>query len=132
VKTRIGIALATFLAGALSVSAHHSFVAEYDVNQIFAIEGTVTRLDWTNPHSRIYLDVKDRKGVVSKWSFELGGPLTLTRLGWTRDSVKPGDRVKVQGYRSKDGSMTGNGRTITFPDGHILRSRNGEAKPAKQ
>ena len=124
-------AIAIFFATAAALSAHHSLVAEYNVDQIVAIDGTVTRLDWTNPHSRLYLDVKDKNGVVSKWSFELGGPLTLTRLGWTRDSVKPGDRVNVQGFRSKDGSTTGNGRTITFPDGHVLHSRNGEAKAPK-
>jgi hypothetical protein len=131
VKTKTGIAIAMFLAAAVSLSAHHSFSAEYDANQTLALSGTVTRLDWTNPHSRLYLDVRDNKGVVTKWSFELGGPLTLTRLGWTRDSVKPGDQVKVQGFRAKDGSLTGNGRTITLSDGRILRSRNGEAKVSK-
>jgi hypothetical protein len=131
VKIKIGIAVATFLTGAVSLAAHHSFTAEYDANQSLAITGVVTRMDWTNPHSRLYLDVKDGKGVVTKWSFELGGPLTLTRLGWTRDSVKPGDHVKVQGFRAKDGSLTGNGRTVTLSDGRMLRSRNGEAKEPK-
>ena len=130
-RTKIGIAIATFLAAAASLPAHHSFTAEYDANQSLAITGVVTRMDWTNPHSRLYLDVKDGKGVITKWSFELGGPLTLTRLGWTRDSVKPGDQVKVQGFRAKDGSLTGNGRTITLPDGRMLHSRNGEAKVSK-
>ena len=113
------------------LSAHHAFDAEYDIRKNVTVAGTVTRFDWTNPHSRIYLDVKDEKGVVSQWSFELGGPLTLTHLGWTRDSIKPGDHVKVAGFLAKDGSKTGNGRIIFFGNGHTLRSKSGEYKGSK-
>ncbi len=125
-------AAATLLLAAGTLSAHHAFTAEYDVTKTTTVSGVVTRLDWTNPHSRLYLDVKDDKGVVTKWSFELGGPLMLTHLGWTRDSVKPGDHLKVYGFLAKDGSKTGNGRIITFPDGHTLRSKSGEYQPPKQ
>ena len=131
-KSRILIAFVSLFWVCGSLSAHHSFAAEYDAEKVFTFEGTVTKLDWTNPHSRLYLDVKDAKGSVAKWSFELGGPLTLTRLGWTRDIVKPGDHIKIMGFYSKDGSKTGNGRTVFLADGRIIHSRNGEAKdPAK-
>jgi hypothetical protein len=126
------IAIGALLATAVTLSAHHAFTAEYDITKPVTVTGTVTRLDWANPHSHLYLEGKDDKGGGSAtWSFELGGPLMLGHLGWTRDSVKPGDHVKVYGFRAKDGSKVGNGRIITFADGHTLHSKSGEYKGSK-
>ncbi len=120
------LATATLLAAAAApVRAHHSFGAEFDINKTGTIDGTVAKFDWSNPHSFLYLDAKDKKGTVVRWKFELGGPLTLTRMHWTRDSLKPGDRIKVYGFLAKDGTPFANGRIITFKDGHTLTSRNG-------
>jgi Family of unknown function (DUF6152) len=97
--------------------AHHSFAAEYDVKQPVMMTGTVTKVEWLNPHARFYIDVKDQGGKVTNWEFELGSPNSLMRKGWTRSSLKPGDVVTVDGFRAKDGSSLGNARTINLADG---------------
>ena len=97
--------------------AHHSFAAEYDVKQPITMTGSVTKVEWLNPHARFYIDVKDNGGKVTNWEFELGSPNSLMRKGWTRNSLKPGDVVTVDGYRAKDGSNLGNARTINLADG---------------
>jgi hypothetical protein len=126
VRNKLLLATATLLAATASpIWAHHSFSAEFDSTKTATMDGTVARFDWSNPHSFLYLDVQDKKGTVVRWKFELGGPLTLTRMHWTRDSLKPGDRIKVYGFLAKDGSPFANGRIITFKDGHTLTSRNG-------
>jgi hypothetical protein len=131
-KTKLGIALATLLAAAASLSAHHSFAAEYDGTKPMTVTGTVTKVEWTNPHARIYVDVKDDKGVVTNWNFELGGPLQLNRLGWKRDSVKAGDEVKVDGYLAKDGSKMANARNVVFSDGRkVFAGSSGDGGPTK-
>jgi hypothetical protein len=132
VKTKFGIALATLLAAAASLSAHHSFAAEYDGTKPMTVTGTVTKVEWTNPHARIYVDVKDDKGIVTNWNFELGGPLQLNRLGWKRDSVKVGDEVKVDGYLAKDGSKMANARNVVFSDGRkVFAGSSGDGGPTK-
>jgi hypothetical protein len=90
---------------------HHSFAAEFDSTKPVELKGTVTRLDWTNPHAWIYIDVKDANGKVSHWA------CTLTRNGWSRDSVKRGDVIIVNGFRAKDGSNLANARTVRLGDG---------------
>lgn len=131
-KTKLGIVLATLLATAVSLSAHHSFAAEYDGTKPITVTGTVTKVEWTNPHARIYVDVKDDKGVVTNWNFELGGPLQLNRLGWKRDSVKAGDEVKVDGYLAKDGSKMANARNVVFADGRkVFAGSSGDGGPTK-
>jgi hypothetical protein len=100
--------------------AHHSFAAEYDNKKPIDITGTVTKVEWMNPHARFYLNVKDDKGAVTNWEFELGSPNGLMRQGWTRNSMKEGDVVSVQGSLAKDGSNLANARTVKLSDGRKL------------
>src|ERR1700674_3266738 len=86
------------LLGALPALAQHAFAAEYDVNKPVKVSGTVSKVEWTNPHSRIYVDVKDDKGVVTNWNFEIGSPNHLFRAGWNRNAVREGDHVTMEGY----------------------------------
>jgi len=97
--------------------AHHSFDAEYDRTKTVVIKGTVTKLEWTNPHTRFYVDVKDDKGRVNNWNMELGSPNALGRAGWTRKSLKIGDEVTVTASLAKDGSKMANARKIILADG---------------
>jgi predicted extracellular nuclease len=97
--------------------AHHSFAAEYDVKKPVTLKGTVTNVEWTNPHARFYLDVKDDSGKDSNWNFELASPNVLVRQGWSRHSLKVGDSVTVEGSQAKDGSQMANARTVTLADG---------------
>jgi len=105
----VGIAL--LLAGR-SVVAHHAFSAEFDADKPVKLTGTVTKLEWTNPHAWIYMDVKDPSGNVANWGFELASPNGLMRLGWTRFSLRPGDEVTIEGTRAKNGSTNANAQVI--------------------
>jgi hypothetical protein len=105
---------------AMPALAHHSFAAEYDNKQPVDLTGTVTKVEWMNPHARFYLDVKDDAGKVANWEFELGSPNGLMRQGWTRNSMKIGDVVSVQGSKAKDGSQLANARTVKLTDGRKL------------
>jgi hypothetical protein len=105
------------LAATLPLVAHHSFAAEFDSAKPVSLQGVVTKLDWMNPHIWIYFDAKDDSGTVAHWQCEGGPPNTLTRNGWSRDSLKIGDQVNVEGFRSKDGTNTCNARTVKLPDG---------------
>jgi uncharacterized protein DUF6152 len=97
--------------------AHHSFAAEYDSAKPITLTGTVTKVEWMNPHARFYIDVKDEKGEMNNWELELGSPNGLMRQGWTRNSLKKGDTVTVGGSLAKDGSKLANARTVTLADG---------------
>lgn len=110
-------ALAIFCIAAPVLSAHHSFTAEFDATKPVTLKGTVTKIEWTNPHARFYIDVKDPSDAVVNWELELGSPNTLLRYGWKRDSLKLGDQVVVEGYLAKDSSKMANARTVQFPDG---------------
>jgi len=105
---------------AASLSAHHAFAAEFDANKPVSIKGTVTRMEWVNPHVWLHLDVKTPDGKVENWGFEAGTPNVLFRRGFTRKSLLPGAVVVIDGYRAKDGSHRANGRDITFADGKKL------------
>jgi hypothetical protein len=99
------------------VFAHHSFAAEYDSNQLITLKGVVTKIEWTNPHIYIYIDVKDADGKIVNWGLEGYPPNTLKRTGFARSDLKIGDEIAVTAYKSKDGSNTAAGREVTFPDG---------------
>ena len=103
------------------VAAHHSFAAEYDANQPVTVSGTVTKIDWTNPHIHFYVDVKDASGAVTAWKFEGYPPNMLVRQGWKRDvTLKPGDVVTVYGWKAREDQALGAAREITFADGHKM------------
>ena len=118
------VAIATLslaiLGAAATVSAHHSFAAEFDANQPITMTGTVTKMEWVNPHVWVHMDVKLPNGKVENWAFEAGTPNVLFRRGFTRKSLEVGTVIRIDGYRAKDGSNRGNGRDITFPDGKTL------------
>jgi hypothetical protein len=97
--------------------AHHSFQAEYDRNQPITITGTVTELEWTNPHARLYIDAVDEKGETVHWDLELGPPNGLMRLGWRRDSLQAGTMVTVEGFRSRTDEFVANVRSVKLSDG---------------
>jgi len=100
--------------------AHHSFAAEFDANQPIHFSGVVTRMQWTNPHAWIYVEVTQADGTVEEWAVEAGTPNVLYRRGFTKDSLLPGTEIVVDGYRAKDGSRRANGRDLTFADGRTL------------
>ena len=114
------VLVAGLLGGAVPVLAHHSFAAEYDIAKPITLTGVVTNVEWMNPHARFYIDVKDDKGTVTNWEFELGSPNGLARRGWTGKSMKPGDEVSVDGYLAKDGSNLANARNVKLADGRKL------------
>jgi hypothetical protein len=119
-KYRVLVVLAGFgllLVSSMPAVAHHSFAAEYDSNTVITLTGVVTKVDWTNPHMYIHLDVKDGSGKVTNWSLEGYPPNTLKRTGFSRDSLKEGDTITITAYKAKDGSNMGAGREVTFPDG---------------
>jgi hypothetical protein len=102
------------LCGAGTVAAHHGFAAEYDRSKTIELTGTVTKFEWTNPHAWLFIDVKNEDGTVTSWGFEMSSPNVLFRKGWTRTSLKPGDAVAIEGFRTRDGSHNGNAQTITL------------------
>lgn len=102
------------LVASAPVLAHHSFAAEFDASKPLKLTGTVTKLEWTNPHTWFFIDVKGEDGKITNWGFEMGSPNGLMRAGWTRNSMKVGDTVTVEASRAKDGSNNANARTVTL------------------
>ena len=106
-----------FVGASFPLAAHHSFAAEFDAAKAVTLQGAVTKLDWMNPHIWIYLDTKDDSGTVAHWQCEGGPPNTLSRNGWSKDSLKVGDQATIEGFRSKDGTNTCNARSVKLPSG---------------
>jgi len=102
------------LGSAGAAAAHHGFAAEYDASKRVKLTGTVTKFEWTNPHTWFYVDVKNDDGTVTNWGFEMSSPNVLYRKGWTRESLKPGDGVTIEAFRARDGSHVGNAQVITL------------------
>jgi hypothetical protein len=132
-KKLLVIAGALAVAAALPVMAHHSFAAEFDANKPVTLKGTVTKLDWLNPHIWIYVDVTNQ-GNVEHWQCEGGPPNTLTRNGWTKSALKNGDQVTIEGVMAKDSTKTCNARSVKLPDGRtVFAGAAGDGGPeAKQ
>ena len=121
-RTKLAVAVIGLgmILTAVPVWAHHAFVAEFDAKKPVKLRGTVTRMEWINPHAWIHIDVKNADGTVTNWMVEGGTPNTLFRRGFTKDSLAVGTEIVVDGYQAKDGSNRANGRDITFPDGRKL------------
>jgi len=121
-KLAIAIACVTafLILAVVPAWAHHAFAAEFDAKQPVKFKGVVTKMEWTNPHVWIHVDVKQPDGTVEKWSVEAGTPNVLFRRGFTKQALLPGTEIIVDGYRSKDGTHRANGRDITLPDGRTL------------
>jgi hypothetical protein len=114
------------LAGAIPLAAHHSFAAEYDSAKPVDVTGTLTKVEWTNPHIWFYLDVKDEKGNVTNWGFSAAPPGVLMRRGIQKEVMKIGSVIHVQGFRAKDGSNNASGGTVTFADGRRVFTASSE------
>lgn len=134
-KAKLGLAVAGlgWLVASAPLIAHHSFAAQYDAAKPITLKGTVTKIEWTNPHARFYIDVKDDKGSVTNWNLELGSPNVLVRNGWSRKSLSAGDEVTVEGSMARDGTKMANARLVTLSDGRrvFAGSSGGDAPLAK-
>lgn len=114
------------LLPAFGAEAHHSFAAEYDANQPVAVTGTVSKVEWRNPHIWFYVDVKDASGKTVTWGFSGGAPGMLMRRGISPDALKPGDTIVVEGFRARDGSANASGGKVTFADGRSVFTASAE------
>lgn len=119
-KTKLAMAIFAMILAPLAALAHHSFAAEFDASKPVVVQGTVTKVEWTNPHIWIYVDMKDASGAVAHWQCEGGSPNTLVRQGWSKNSLKNGDQVTIDGSRAKDGTNTCNARAVKTADGKRL------------
>jgi uncharacterized protein DUF6152 len=119
-KTLILSAGILAIASGATLSAHHSFAAEFDGTKAIRLNGTLAKVEWTNPHIYFYIDVKDESGNVVRWTCESGAPGALSRRGWKRGDLKLGDPIVVDGYRAKNGSNMVDARRVTLADGRIV------------
>ena len=127
IVTSIGI------ASAAPLLAHHSFAAEFDATKALRVTGALTKIEWTNPHTYFYIDVKDEHGTVERWGCEAGSPGALSRRGFKRGDIKLGDTIIVDGYRAKDGSRLMDARRVTLPDGRVVSGASaGDGGPGNQ
>jgi Family of unknown function (DUF6152) len=132
-RTKLAVAVVGLgmLLASVPAIAHHSFAAEFDAAKPLKLTGTVTKVEWMNPHTYFYIDVTDASGKVTNWGLEMGSPNGLMRQGWTRNSMKIGDVVTVEGSAAKDGSNIGNARSVTLAGGQRLfaASSQNQTKP---
>jgi len=118
-RMALGLVLLVVAASSRAL-AHHSFAAEFDATKAIRLTGTLTKVEWTNPHTYFYLDVKDDTGAIVQWACESGAPGALSRRGFKRSLLKLGDTLIVDGYRAKNGANLMDARRVTLPDGQIL------------
>jgi len=124
-KFRMSYLLACASLGAAAPAlAHHSFAAEYDAAKPVTLTGTVTKVEWTNPHARFYIDVKNADGTMTNWNLELASPNYLKRAGWSSESLKQGDVVTIEGSLARSGANMANARLVTLADGHKVFARS--------
>ena len=119
-KIRLFVVAIVAIAGGARLLGHHSFAAQYDSSKAIRLTGALTRVEWTNPHTYFYLDVKDEGGKVVSWGCEAGSPGALSRRGFKRGDLKIGDTIVIDGYRAKDGSHLIDARRVTLSDGRIV------------
>jgi hypothetical protein len=134
-KSTVSIVIAAFLFTAASAFAHHPFAAEFDQNKPVTLTGTVTRVEWANPHVYTHLDVKDDQGKVVNWKVEMGSPDALTKAGWTKTTLTNGGNVTLQGWRAKDGTNYANAESMTMPNGKkmsAVTSYTGATEPGRR
>jgi hypothetical protein len=117
---KVAAIAALLMTAALPVAAHHSFSAEFDAAKPVTLEGKVVQMEWVNPHSWLTIDVPKPDGTVERWRIEGGSPSVLLRLGWNRNSLPAGTRIKVVAFQAKDGALRGSSRDIEFPDGRKM------------
>jgi hypothetical protein len=116
----VALAILVSVAAAGQVAAHHSFAAEFDASKAIRLTGTLMKVEWTNPHTYFYIDVKDEAGNLVRWGCESGAPGALSRRGFKRGDLKLGDMIIVDGYRAKNGANLMDARRVTLPDGRIV------------
>ncbi len=116
----LAVSVTFFVLGTVPIAAHHSFSVEFDANKPVTLVGTVTKMEWVNPHAWIHIEVKKPDGTVESWAIEGGTPNTLLRRGLRKKDLPAGTEIHVTGFRSKDGALRANGKDITLPDGRAL------------
>jgi Family of unknown function (DUF6152) len=125
------IFVSAVVASVAPLLAHHSFAAEFDAKKPVELKGTLTDLEWVNPHAWIHMEVTDASGKVTKWDCELGSPNLLMRNGWRRDSLKKGDVIIVSGSQAKDGTNVANARTVSLADGKRVFNAGSSGDPGR-
>jgi hypothetical protein len=132
-RLRAAVAGALLLASLPGAAvAHHSFAAEFDADQPVTLRGTITRMEWINPHTWMHVDVKNEDGTTTAWMIEGGTPNTLFRRGFTREAVTPGTEITIEGYRAKNGANRANGRDLILPDGSRLFMGSADGAPGDE